>query len=165
MHVFVTNCLEQSPPWIANRSSASREILLILCNSKVHYRSLKSPLLIPYPGHVNSVHAPLPHVLGIHFNIVLSSTPGVSTSTHSLRFPHQNPVCTCLPCVLHALPISLLMITRIMFGEECRSLSSSFCSFLHSAVTSSILGPNIIISTLFSNTLNLRSSLSVSNQV
>jgi hypothetical protein len=39
------------------------------------------------------------------------------------------------------------------------------CSLLHSPVTSSLLGPNIPLSTLFSNTLSLRSSLSVRDQV
>ena len=48
---------------------------------------------------------------------------------------------------------------------EYRSLSSSFCRFLHSPVTSSLLGPNILLSTLFSNTLSLRSSLNVSDEV
>jgi hypothetical protein len=28
---------------------------------------------------------------------------------------------------------------------ECRSLSSSLCRFLHSPVTSSLLGPNILL--------------------
>ena len=50
-------------------------------------------------------------------------------------------------------------------GEEYRSFSSSLCSFLHSHVVSSLLGPNILLSTLFSNTLSLRSSLNVSDQV
>jgi hypothetical protein len=57
------------------------------------------------------------------------------------------------------------LFTRIIFGEEFRSLSSSFCSFLHSPFTSSYLGPNILLSTLFSNTLSLHSSLNVSDQV
>jgi hypothetical protein len=35
----------------------------------------------------------------------------------------------------------------------------------HSAVTSSLLGPNILLRTLFSNTLSLRSSLNVRDQV
>jgi hypothetical protein len=50
-------------------------------------------------------------------------------------------------------------------GKEYRSFNSSLCSFLHSPVTSSLLGPNILLNTLFSNTLSLRSSLSVSDQV
>ena len=39
------------------------------------------------------------------------------------------------------------------------SFSSSLCNFLHSPVTSSLLGPNILLSTPFSNTRSLRSSL------
>jgi len=50
-------------------------------------------------------------------------------------------------------------------GWEYRSLSSSLCVFLHSPATSSLLGPNILLSTLFSNTLSLSSSLNVSDQV
>jgi hypothetical protein len=47
------------------------------------------------------------------------------------------------------------LITRITFGDEYRSLSSSLCSLLHSPVASSLLGTNILLSTLFSNTLSL----------
>jgi hypothetical protein len=50
-------------------------------------------------------------------------------------------------------------------GEEYRSFSSSLCSFLHSPVTSSLLGPYTFFNTLFSNTLSLRSSLNVSDHV
>jgi hypothetical protein len=39
------------------------------------------------------------------------------------------------------------------------------CIFLHSPVTSSLLGSNILLRTLFSNTLSLCSSLSVRDQV
>jgi hypothetical protein len=48
---------------------------------------------------------------------------------------------------------------RTMLGKEYRPFSSSLCNFLHSPVTSSLLGPNILLITLFSNTLSLRSSL------
>jgi hypothetical protein len=37
------------------------------------------------------------------------------------------------------------LITRIIFGDEYRSLSSLFCSLLHSPVASSLLGPNIAL--------------------
>jgi hypothetical protein len=50
-------------------------------------------------------------------------------------------------------------------GEEYISLSPSLWNFFHSPVTSSLLGPNILLNTLFSNTLSLRSSLNVSDQV
>jgi hypothetical protein len=48
--------------------------------------------------------------------------------------------------------ILLNLITQTILGEEYSSLSSSLCSLLHSPVTSSLLGPNIFLSTLFSNT-------------
>jgi len=57
------------------------------------------------------------------------------------------------------------VITRTILGDEYRSLSSSLCSFLRSPVTSSLLGPNILLNTLFSNTLSLRSSTNVSEKV
>ena len=52
-----------------------------------------------------------------------------------------------------------------VFGEECISLSFSFCTFLLSFLALSFLGPNILHNTLFPNTLSLRSSFSVSDQV
>ena len=61
--------------------------------------------------------------------------------------------------------ILLDLITRTILGAEYRSFSFSLCSFLRSPVTPSVLGPNILYNTLFSNTLSLRSSLNVSDQV
>jgi len=52
-----------------------------------------------------------------------------------------------------------------MMGKEYRSLSSSLCSYFRSVVTSSLLSPNILLDTLFSNTIGLRSSLNVRDQV
>jgi len=49
--------------------------------------------------------------------------------------------------------------------EEYRSFSSSLCNLLHSPVTSSLLGPNILLNTMFSNTVSFLSSRNVSDQV
>ena len=65
-------------------------------------------------------------------------------------------------CTTHFMLLDL--ITRKMFGEY-RSLSSSSCSFLYSPVTSFLLGPNILLSTLLSNTFSLCFSLNISDQV
>ena len=46
-------------------------------------------------------------------------------------------------------------ISQIIFGVEFSSQSFSFCSLLHSPLTSSLLHPNILPSTLPSNTLSL----------
>jgi hypothetical protein len=61
--------------------------------------------------------------------------------------------------------ILLDLIARNIVGEQYVSLSSSLCSFFHSPVTSSLLGLNILLNTLLSYTLILRSSLNVNDQV
>ena len=61
--------------------------------------------------------------------------------------------------------ILLHLFSRTILGEQYRSLSFSLCSFLHSPVTSSLLGPNFVLNTLFSNTLSLLSSLSVGDRI
>jgi hypothetical protein len=49
--------------------------------------------------------------------------------------------------------------------EEYNLWSSSLCSFLKSLFTSALFEPNILLSTLFSNTFSLCSSLNVRDQV
>ena len=124
------------------------------------------PATCPYPEPARSSPCPTSHFLGIHLNIILPPMPGSSKCSLSLRFPHQNPVYASplpIPTTCPAHLILLDLITRTIFGEEYRSLSSSICSFLHSPVTSSLVGPNNLLNTLFSNTLR-DISTSKSNQ-
>ena len=82
-------------------------------------------------------------------------------STKHLYTPLLSPIRASCPAHL----ILLYFITRTVLGEEYRSLNCLLCSFLYTPVSSSLLGPNILLSTLFCNTHNLLSSLSVSDQV
>ena len=117
----------------------------------------------------SQVHTPTFHFLKIHLNIILPSTLESPQWSLSPRFPHQKPVHTSpLPHTRYmSRPShsSRFYHPRIILGEECRTLSSSSCTFLHSPVNSSLLRPNILLNTLFSNTLSLCSSLNVSDQV
>jgi len=61
--------------------------------------------------------------------------------------------------------ILLDFITRTILGEEYKSFSSSLYNLLHSPITSSFLGPNILLNTIFSNTHSSLSSRNVSDQV
>jgi hypothetical protein len=83
-------------------------------------------------------------------------------------FPNKNLFKTLLYPIRATCPTHFILldfITRTKLGEQYRSLISSLCNFLHSPVSSTLLGPNILLNTQFSNTFSLRFSLNVSDQV
>jgi hypothetical protein len=88
-------------------------------------------------------------ILKIHFNIIILS------STYA-RFPCQNSV-----CISH-LP-HMCYVSRPFHSSSFDQPNSIW--FPNALVTSSLLGPNNFLSTLFSNTPSLRSSIKMSDQV
>ena len=62
--------------------------------------------------------------------------------------PLQSPMCNSPVRLACHMPrpshFFIYFITRMVFGEQYRSLSSSLCSLLHSPVTSSLFCPNIL---------------------
>ena len=158
----------QSPSWEANWFAASQEIPRISRNPEVHYRTHKRPPHVSILGQPNPVHITTSHLLEIHTNIIHRSTPRSPQWSPSLRFPHQDPIHPLFSPIRATYPAHLILldfITRTILGEESKSFSSSLCNLLHSPVTSSLLGPNILLITIFSNTLSFLSSRNVNDQV
>ena len=163
---LLTFSMEQSPSWKAKRFSASQETPRILwtrkfisavtsaCHLSVSWATSNQSML-PHPICWRSILI-FSHLCLVFPNGLFPSGFPTKTLYKTLHLP----ICATCPANL-----SLDFITQTMLGEEYRSLSSALCSFFHYPVTSSLLGPDIFLNTLFPNTLALRSSLSVSNQV
>ena len=123
---------------------------------------------VPILSQLDPVHTPTTHFLKIRLNINSHLRLGLPSGLFPSGFPTKTlytPLLWPIPATCSTNLILLDFITWTIFSEKYRSLNSSLCSFLHSPVTSSLLGPNILLNTILSNTLSLRSSLNVSDQV
>ena len=131
------------------------------------YRIHKRPPPVPILGQPNPVHT-TSHVLEVHPNITHLPTPRSPQWSLSLRFRHQDPINPLSSPIRATSPAHLILldfITHTILSEEYRSFSSSVYNHLHPPVTSSLLGPNILLNIIFSNTLSFLSSHNVSDQV
>jgi hypothetical protein len=148
---LLTHSMDHSPSWEANQFAAGQEIPRILWTRRfitaiktARHLSLSwaSPIQ-SIPPHPTSWRSIL--ILSSHLHLGLPSGLFPSGfSTKALYTPLPSPIRATCP-VHHIL---LDFINRTMFGEQYRSLSSLPFSFLHSPVTSSLLGPNILLNTL-----------------
>ena len=162
---LLTYSMVQSPSWEANWFAASQEIPRILWNSFMTSFTSARHLSLSWASSIQSMPTNSTSwrsilILSSHLRLGLLS--GLFPSVFLTKPPYTPlPIRATFPAHL----ILLDFITLTIMGEEYTSLSSPLCSFLHSPVTSSLLGPNILLNTLFSHTLSLRSSLNVSDQV
>ena len=89
-----------------------------------------------------------PHLTSWRSIIILSSQLclGLPSGLFTWGFPAKTlyrPLLSPIHATCPTHPTLLDLITWTIFGEQYRSLCSSLCSFLHSPVTLSLVGPNI----------------------
>ena len=135
--VLLTYSMQQSPSWEANRFSVSQEIPRILWNPKIHYRIHKCLPPVPILSQLDPVHNPT-YWRSI---LILSSHPSLGLPSGLLT--SDFPTKTLIP------PIR----------ATCPHPSHYYVVFF-----TPLLSP-LLLNTLFSNTLSLRSSHNVSDQV
>ena len=159
-HLLTYSLHRAEPSWEPNQFSASQEIPCNLWNPKVHYLIHLSLSWVPsmqsMPSHPTSWISI--YILPSHLCLGL---PGG-------LFPWVSPQKPCIHLSLLSATwpahlILLYLITWTRLHEMHRSLSTSLCSFLHSHVTSFLLSPIILLSTILSKTLSLCSSLIVTD--
>ena len=100
----------------------------------------------------------------IHLLLSSHQRLGLPKDIFPSSFPTKN-LCAFLDCSMRATCPGHLSRFLIMSGAEYNACSAELWNFLHSPVISPLLAPNIFQSCLFSNTLNLCSSLQVRNQI
>jgi len=160
--------MAHSPSWEAFHFSVSQEIPHSLWNQKFHNRFHKCPPPVPILSQLDPLHIPTSYFLKIRLKIILPSKPGSSNWSLSLDFPTKTLYTLLLSPIRATCPAQIILLdfnTPTILGEEYRSYRSPLCSYNHSSDASFLLGPNILLSTHFSDNLSLRSSLNVNDQV
>jgi hypothetical protein len=122
----------------------------ILWTLKILYHVHNSLPLVCGLSHTNPIHI-LPYDFSqMCFRLILPSVPRSSSSLFPWGFSTKSVCSSLLP---HS--FQLLSFDHPDIGKEYKLWSSLLCIFLHSPVTSSLLGPSIFLSSPFWNTHSL----------
>jgi hypothetical protein len=113
----------------------------------------------------NPIYVIPSYVCCIHFNIVCSYATGCKKWSFLSVFPPKSCIYFFHKRVFFPTHLNKYFIALILFGDIYKSRTSSLCNPRQSLVTFPLLCPHEFLSTLFSVTFSLRSSLYVSNLV
>jgi hypothetical protein len=140
---------------------------MLLCPDVCH-RGHRCPSLDPI-SRARPVQSVVPHAISLRSVLLLFFY--LSLDLPNGLFPSECPInilyaffFSTIHITFYVHLIILDLITLITLGEECKLWSSSLCSFVQPAVASSLVGPIVLHSVVFSNTTNLCSSLNVRDQ-
>ena len=111
-------------------------------NPNVHHRVQNSPPLLPILTHTYIVHALQSYFFNTHFNIIILVTFKFPKRPPSFSFSRQNPV----RIFLH----HMSLVPPNNLAKNTNHEAPHYVIF-SSLVTSTLVGPNILLSTLFSN--------------
>jgi len=113
-------------------------------------------------SHLKSLRSIL--IVSSHLHPCLSSSlfPSNFSNLNCVYISHLSHACY---TPFHLILLDLITLIILVFGEASKLRRFSLCSPLQPPATSFSLCTSILLSTLFSDTLNLYSSLSVRDQV
>lgn len=93
----LANCRTVLREELTVSSSGSRKILPY--HGTWRFITKLTTALVPVPNYINPVHVRPSHVLKLHFNIILSPTPGVPTGCFPSAFPTESLQALPFPCM------------------------------------------------------------------
>jgi len=124
-----------------------------------HHVHMSQPLIL---SQINPLHTLPSYFFKIHFNIICPFMHRSSKLSLSFSFVHQNPTCKSL--LLHTCHMSCLTYHPRFYHPKNMYWAVQIVQLLNMQVspalsTFSLLGPNMFLSTLFSNSSSLCSPL------